>query len=191
MRDTPITDYVDLFPTEIRRLKGERFVLHDGGLPLITEPKVKTMDSGNFKSKWAKNKKGYRKAIIAIKTSLMYLNTLTEQHGYGAVEMRITLSLLISGLEAMVHNCIKIGFENKSLEKTRGIKMWVSRSPRYKTLYKLYYMLQTMGAELPALQSAITITRWKLYDVLMGKEVGRQSEKVWRKLQKEKPHTLI
>jgi hypothetical protein len=191
MRDSPITEYIDLFPTEIRRLKGERFVLHNGALPLITEPKVSTMDSGQFKSKWAKNKKGYRKGIIAIKTSLMYLNILSEQHGYGAVEMRLTLSILISGLESMIHNCIKVGFENKALEKSRGIKMWVSRSPRYKTLYKIYYMLQTMGAEIPALQSAVTITRWKLYDVLIGKEVGRQSECVWHKLQMDKPHTLI
>ena len=191
MRDSPITEYMDLFPTEIRRLKGERFVLHNGALPLITEPKVSTMDSGQFKSKWAKNKNGYRKGIIAIKTSLMYLNILSEQHGYGAVEMRLTLSILISGLESMIHNCIKVGFENKALEKSRGIKMWVSRSPRYKTLYKIYYMLQTMGAEIPALQSAVTITRWKLYDVLIGKEVGRQSECVWHKLQMEKPHTLI
>jgi hypothetical protein len=190
MRDSPITNYVDLFPTEIRRLKGEHFVLHDGALPLITEPKAVTMEGKQFKSKWAKNKKSYRKSLIAIKTSLMYFNILTEQHGYGAVEMRLTLSLLIAGLEALVHNCIKIGFENKSLEKARGIKMWVSRSPRYKTLYKLYYMLQTMGAELPALQSTVNITRWRIYDVLVGKEIGRQSEKVWHKLQMEKPHTL-
>ena len=66
MRDMPITDYVDLFPTEIRRLKGERFVLHDGALPLITEPKSTTMESGQFKSKWAKNRKSFRKSMIAI-----------------------------------------------------------------------------------------------------------------------------
>jgi hypothetical protein len=191
MRDMPITDYVDLFPTEIRRLKGERFVLHDGALPLITEPKCASMESGQFKAKWAKNRKSYRKSMIAIKTSLMYINILSEQHGYGAVEMRLTLSILISGLESLVHNCIKLGFENKSLEKARGIKMWVSRSPRYKTLYKLYYMLQTMGAELPALKNSVNITRWKIYDVLVGKEIGRQSEKVWHKLQMEKPHTLL
>ena len=191
MRDTPITEFVDLFPTEIRRLKGERYVLHDGALPLITEPKTTTIEAGQFKAKWAKNKKYYRKSIIAIKTSLMYLNTLSEQHGYGAVEMRLTLSILILGLESLGHNCFKIGFENKSLEKARGIKMWVSRSPRFKTLYKLYYMLQTMGAELPALKSSVNITRWKIYDVLVGTEIGRQSEKVWHKLQMEKPHTLL
>ena len=128
--------------------------------------------------------------MIAIKTALLYLNTLSEQHGFGAVEMKHTLCILIEGLDALSHNCILVGFENKALERARGIKMWITRSPRYKTLYKLYYMLQTMGAELPALQRTIITTRWKLYDVLVGKEIGRQLEPVWRKLQMEKPHIL-
>ena len=190
MRDIPITKYVDLFPTEIRKLRGESFVLHDGSLPLITKPKSTTIEAGQFKGKWAKNKKNYRKSIIAIKTALMYLNILTEQQGYGATEMKLTLGILIAGLEPLNNKCIVPGFENKALERTRGIKMWVTRSPRYKTWYKVYYMLQTMGAELPSLQSTILITRWKIYDVLVGREVGKQSEAVWHKLQLEKPYTL-
>jgi hypothetical protein len=190
MKDSPITRYVDLFPTEIRRLRGESFVLHDGALPLITKPKSSTMGSGQFKGKWARNKKNYRKSIIAIKTALMYLNILTEQQGYGATEMKLTLGILVAGLESLSNKCIVPGFENKSLERTRGIKMWVTRSPRYKTWYKVYYMLQNMGAELPSLQSTVLITRWKIYDVLVGKEVGKQSEAVWKKLQMEKPYTL-
>ena len=63
MRDIPITKYVDLFPTEIRKLRGESFVLHDGSLPLITKPKSTTIEAGQFKGKWAKNKKNYRKSI--------------------------------------------------------------------------------------------------------------------------------
>ena len=182
---------MDLFPTEIRRLRGEKFVLNDGELELlITIPQLVEIESDKIVGSLAKDKKLFRKSIKTVKKAIDYIDMLINHHDFGASELKSSLNVLIIGLESLKGNSTQMGISYLACEKARGTKMWITRSARFKTWFKIYNLWGLIGAEIPILANITDISRWKIYNLLIGNGIGKLNERTWMRLMKEKPFNL-
>jgi hypothetical protein len=190
--DKPITNYFDLslFPNEIRALKGEKYVLGNSDLPTIINPSGIELEMATFDSRYAKDRRLFRNSIRTIKISLHLLNIIIKDHNFGSIEFKNVLNTMIVGLESLYGNNKLIGFENSALGKVRGLKMWITRSKRFKILFKLYEALNIMRAELPKLKFEITQLMTKVYYLLIGKGISEINKLNWTKIMMNKPYTF-
>lgn len=193
MINRPITNYLDmsLFPNEKMELKGEKYLLKNSDEGIIKKPGYYEGKLNSFDPKTAKNKILFRQSRRTINISLDMLIMLAQNHNLGAVELRNTLNTMITALESLNGNNKAYGFDNLSLSKFRGIKMWITRRPRFKTWARIYEALNTMTKELPMMEKTITVTMWEVHRLITGTHISLLNNQTWTKIMREKPFTII
>ena len=181
---TPIVNYMDLslFPNEIRELRGEKFIMKNSDEGIIKKPGYTEGKVVSFDHKTAKDKRLLRRSCRTINTSLEMLLILIKNHSMGAVELRNTLNTLITALESLNGNNESYGFDNLALSKLRGIKMWITRRPRFKTWTQVYKALNLLTKEIPTLEKNITIVMWEIHKLITGTNISLFNEKNWIKI---------
>ena len=182
---------MSLFPNEKMELKGEKYLLKNSDEGIIKKPGYYEGKLNSFDPKTAKNKILFRQSRRTINISLDMLIMLAQNHNLGAVELRNTLNTMITALESLNGNNKAYGFDNLSLSKFRGIKMWITRRPRFKTWARIYEALNTMTKELPMMEKTITVTMWEVHRLITGTHISLLNNQTWTKIMREKPFTII